>query len=95
MSMHVATAGRLCVSTNKVFCNCNFHTGKRLSTLIVAKERRTFQLVTANWGRPLSVQTPNLEEDILHHIEQNPVSSTRRIATVEHVTHDRVESPTR
>jgi hypothetical protein len=34
------------------------------------RETGTFQPVTENWGRPLSVQTPNLEENILHHIEQ-------------------------
>jgi hypothetical protein len=51
------------------------------------RETRTFKPVTANWGRPLSVQTPNLEENILHHIEQDPASSTRRIAAVEHVSH--------
>jgi hypothetical protein len=50
------------------------------------RETGTFQLVTANWGRPVSVQTPNLEENILHHIEQDPASSTRRIAAVEHVS---------
>jgi hypothetical protein len=51
------------------------------------RETGTFQPVTANWGRPLSVQTPNLEENILHHIEKDPASSTRRIAAVEHVSH--------
>jgi hypothetical protein len=51
------------------------------------RETRTFQPVTANWGRPLSVQTPNLEENILHHIEQDPARCTRRIAAVEHVSH--------
>jgi hypothetical protein len=58
------------------------------------RETGIFQHVTANWGRPLSVQTPHLEESILHHIEQDPASSTRRIAAVERVTHDRLESPT-
>jgi hypothetical protein len=51
------------------------------------RETGTFQLVTANWGRPLSVQTHNLEKNILHHIEQDPASSTRRIAAVERMSH--------
>jgi transposase len=51
------------------------------------RETGTFQPVTANWGRPLSVQTPNLEENILHLIEQDPAGSTRRIAAVERVSH--------
>jgi hypothetical protein len=51
------------------------------------RETGTFQPVTANWGRPLSVQTPDLEENILHHTEQDAASSTRRIASVEHVSH--------
>jgi hypothetical protein len=51
------------------------------------RETRTFNPVTANWGRPLSVQAPNLEENILHHIEHDPASSTRRIAAVVHVSH--------
>jgi hypothetical protein len=47
----------------------------------------TFQLVTTNWGRPLSIQTPNLEDDILHHTEQNPARSARSGTAVEHVSH--------
>jgi hypothetical protein len=70
MGMHKATAGRPGASTSRVFRNGIFHTGKHLSTLIVAYETGTFQPVTANWGRPLSVQTPNLEVNILHHIEK-------------------------
>jgi hypothetical protein len=48
-------------------------------------ESGTIQLVTANLGRPLSVQTPNLEDTL--HTQQDPSSSTRRIASVEHVSH--------
>jgi hypothetical protein len=51
------------------------------------RETRTFQTVTANWGRPLSVQTPNFEENILHHIEQDPAGSSMRLAAVERVSH--------
>jgi hypothetical protein len=63
------------------------HRQNFVNTDCCLRETRTFQPVTANWGRPLSVQTPNLEENILHHIEQDPASSTRGIAAVEHVSH--------
>jgi hypothetical protein len=86
MGVRMAIAGRPGTSTSRVFPNDIFHIGKHLSTLIVICERQTFQPVTANWGRPLSVQTPNLEENILHHIGQVSVSSTRRIAAVSHMT---------
>jgi hypothetical protein len=51
------------------------------------RETGKFQPVTANWGRPLSVQTPNLEKNILHHTKQDLANSTRRTAAVERVPH--------
>jgi hypothetical protein len=72
----------------EVFPNGIFHISKHLSTLIVAYERQEhFSLLLQTGGRPLSIQTPNLEENILHHTEQDPASSTRRIEAVEHVSH--------
>jgi hypothetical protein len=86
--MRMATAGRPGASTSKVFRNGNFHTRQKfVNTDHRLRQTGTFQVVAENWRRPLSIQTPNLDRDMLHHIEQDPASSTRMIAAVEHVSH--------
>jgi hypothetical protein len=40
----------------------------------------TFDPFAVNWGRARSIQTPDIEEHVLDHVEENPGVSMRQIA---------------
>lgn len=50
-------------------------------------ETGSFEKRSSHCGRPISIRTPDLEERVLHHIEENNGSSTRGIAGTENVSH--------
>lgn len=51
------------------------------------QETEQFRPVTANYGAPRTVRAPDVEKRILDRVNDNPSTSTRKIAAAEHVSH--------
>ena len=51
------------------------------------REHGTFKSATRDWGRPRRKRTPQLEEEILHAVDDNPSVSVRQLASTSNVDH--------